>query len=185
MDLKHEIIGLKDQGDKNHVDENVSNYGKWPDLFRMVWVEEVHPRVCPSLFTPSSPLGPAMSFQENSCLNSMSSRCASSSCQVCPIAQSFSVYFKKILELLEGQILIPLIGEGIVLSCSYPTSNPLFSVHDPWRAFGADTRAQNLTVSLLELQRNKDRVKWATLGALRPQEPVLLTKHLDCKKGTK
>ena len=27
MDLKHEIIGLKDQGDKNHVDENVSNHG--------------------------------------------------------------------------------------------------------------------------------------------------------------
>ena len=27
MDFKHEIIGLKDQGDKNHVDENVSNHG--------------------------------------------------------------------------------------------------------------------------------------------------------------
>ena len=27
MDFKHEIIGLKDQGDKNHVDENVSVYG--------------------------------------------------------------------------------------------------------------------------------------------------------------
>ena len=27
MDFKHEIIGLKDQGDKNHVDENVSVHG--------------------------------------------------------------------------------------------------------------------------------------------------------------
>ena len=27
MDFKHEINGLKDQGDKNHVDENVSNHG--------------------------------------------------------------------------------------------------------------------------------------------------------------
>ena len=27
MDFKHEIIGLKDQGDKNQVDENVSNHG--------------------------------------------------------------------------------------------------------------------------------------------------------------
>ena len=44
MASKHEIIGLKDQGDKNHVDENVSVYGnsrcdklinrgsKWSDL---------------------------------------------------------------------------------------------------------------------------------------------------------
>ena len=29
MDFKHEIIGLKDQGDKNHVDENVSVHGKF------------------------------------------------------------------------------------------------------------------------------------------------------------
>ena len=28
MDFKHEIIGLKHQGDKNSVDENVSNHGK-------------------------------------------------------------------------------------------------------------------------------------------------------------
>ena len=32
MDFKHEIIGLKDQGDKNDVDENVSNYGKLCDI---------------------------------------------------------------------------------------------------------------------------------------------------------
>ena len=33
MAFKHEIIGLKDQGDKNHVDENVSNYGKQKSKF--------------------------------------------------------------------------------------------------------------------------------------------------------
>ena len=27
MDFKNEIIGLKDHGDKTHVDENVSNHG--------------------------------------------------------------------------------------------------------------------------------------------------------------
>ena len=27
MDFKHEIIGFKHQGDKNHVDENVSDHG--------------------------------------------------------------------------------------------------------------------------------------------------------------
>ena len=27
MDFKHEIIALKHRGDKNHVDENVSDYG--------------------------------------------------------------------------------------------------------------------------------------------------------------
>ena len=27
MDFKHEIIALKDTGDKNHVDENVSDHG--------------------------------------------------------------------------------------------------------------------------------------------------------------
>ena len=29
MDFKHEIIGLKDQGDKNDVDENVSDHGMY------------------------------------------------------------------------------------------------------------------------------------------------------------
>ena len=35
MDFKHEIFGLKDQADKNHVDENVSYYGTFfiPNLF--------------------------------------------------------------------------------------------------------------------------------------------------------
>ena len=36
MDFKHEIIGLKDQGDKNHVDENVSNHGTF-DKFNVRW----------------------------------------------------------------------------------------------------------------------------------------------------
>ena len=27
MDFKHGIIGFKDRGDKNYVDENLSNYG--------------------------------------------------------------------------------------------------------------------------------------------------------------
>ena len=35
MDFKHEINGLKDQGDKNHVDENVSNHGSLKIYFFM------------------------------------------------------------------------------------------------------------------------------------------------------
>ena len=29
MDFKHEISGFKVRGDKNYVDENVSEYGMW------------------------------------------------------------------------------------------------------------------------------------------------------------
>ena len=29
IDFKHEINGLKDRGDKNHVDENLSNHGNY------------------------------------------------------------------------------------------------------------------------------------------------------------
>ena len=37
MDFKHEIIGLKDQGDKNHVDENVSDHGNLQPLFLAIF----------------------------------------------------------------------------------------------------------------------------------------------------